>query len=165
MYEWAILLIKAGKAYVCDLNADADARAPGNANRTRPQQPEPRPFGRGEPRTVRAHAQGRVPRRFPHAAGQNRHGIAEYQPARSGHVPYHQGAAPPPGRQMVPLPHVRLGARTRRLHRKHLPLALFARVRNSSAALRLVSRPASHPPSAADGVRAAQPDLHRHEQT
>ena len=43
LYEWAIKLIKDGKAYVCDLTADADARVPRHAHRAGQEQPVPRP--------------------------------------------------------------------------------------------------------------------------
>ncbi len=43
LYEWAVQLIKAGKAYVCDLTADRDARVPRYAHRARQKQPVSRP--------------------------------------------------------------------------------------------------------------------------
>jgi glutaminyl-tRNA synthetase len=52
------------------------------------EQPLPQPPRRGEPRPVRADAQGRVPRRLAHAAGQDRHGPPEPEHARPGHVPH-----------------------------------------------------------------------------
>ena len=54
--------------------ARRDARLSRHADRARPQQPLARAPGRGEPRSVRAHARRRVPRRRPRAAGQDRHG-------------------------------------------------------------------------------------------
>ena len=38
LYDWAVQLIKAGKAYVCDLTADADARIPRHAHRAGQEQ-------------------------------------------------------------------------------------------------------------------------------
>ncbi len=50
-------------------------------------------------------------------------------------------------RRLVHLPDLRLGPRPVRLDRGHHPLDLHARVRGPPAALRLVPRPARHPPS------------------
>ena len=86
--------------------------------------------------------------------------------------------APPPGRQVVHLPDVRLGARLRGLHRGHHALALHAGVREPPPAVRLVHRRGQRgphrrrlrpvgqedPPPAADRVRPAEPDLHGDEQ-
>ena len=47
------------------------------------EQPVPRPLGRGEPRPVRAHARGRIPRRCARATRPHRHGVAKCQRARS----------------------------------------------------------------------------------
>ena len=88
LYDWAVQLIKDGKAYVCDLTGRRDPRVPRHAHRAGQEQPVPRPLGRGEPRPVRAHAGGRVPRRRAHAAREDRHGLAEPQPARPGDVPH-----------------------------------------------------------------------------
>ena len=70
------------------------------------------------------------------------------------------------GDTWVHLSDVRLGARTVRLHRRGHLLALLARVRGSSAAVRLVPRRArtSSAASAADRVRAPEPELHGDEQ-
>ena len=97
LYEWAVHLIRAGKAYVDDLSRRRDPRAPRHAHRARAEQPLARPPGRGEPRPVRAHARGRVPRRRARAAGEDRHGLAQHQPARPG-------ALPDPARARTPAP-------------------------------------------------------------
>ena len=47
-----------------------------------------RPAGRREPRPVRAHARGEFPERRAGPARQDRHGLAEHQPARPGAVPH-----------------------------------------------------------------------------
>ena len=77
-----------GKAYVCDLTADQMREYRGTLTEPGKRQPLSRPLGRGEPRSVRADAGRRVPRRLAHAAGQDRHGLAEPQHARSGDVPH-----------------------------------------------------------------------------
>ena len=76
LYEWALHLIRSGKAYVDDLSAEEMRALSRHADRARPQQPLARPPGRGEPRPVRAHARRRVSRRRARAARQDRHGVA-----------------------------------------------------------------------------------------
>ena len=88
LYEWAVQLIKEGKAYVCDLTADEVREYRGTLTEPGKEQPLPQPLRRGEPRPVRAHAGRRVPRRRAHPARQDRHGLAQPQPARPGHVPH-----------------------------------------------------------------------------
>ena len=55
LYEWAVQLIKAGKAYVCDLTADQIRAVPRHAHRTRQRQPLSQSLRRRESRSVRAH--------------------------------------------------------------------------------------------------------------
>ena len=126
MYEWAIMLIKAGKAYVCDLNADQMREYRGTLTEPGRKSPNRNRSVEENLDLFERMRKGRISGRFAYAARENRHGIAEYQPSRPGHVPHYQCAAPPSGRQMVHLSHVRLGARTGRFHRKHFPFALFA---------------------------------------
>ena len=64
-----------------------DPREPRHAHRARPNSPVPRPIRRGEPRPVRADARGRVPQRRARPAGQDRHGLAQHQPARPRALP------------------------------------------------------------------------------
>ena len=54
LYEWAVELIKKGKAYVCDLTRRRDQRVPRHADRAGQGQPVPQPLRRGEPRPVRS---------------------------------------------------------------------------------------------------------------
>ena len=44
MYEWAVELIKKGKAYVCDLTADEVSEYARHADRARQGQPVPQPL-------------------------------------------------------------------------------------------------------------------------
>ena len=139
-----------------------DPRAPRDAHRARPQQPLAGPVDRGEPRPVHPHAGGRVPRRGPRAAGEDRHGLGQHQPARPGAVPDPARDAPAHRRRLVRLPDLRLRPRAVGRHRGHHPLDLHPRVRGPPAALRLVHRePAGALAAAAVRVRPAQPQLHR----
>ena len=76
LYEWAVLLIKAGKAYVDDLTADQIREYRGTLTEPGRDSPWRDRAGRGEPRPLRAHARGRVPGRRARAAGEDRHGLA-----------------------------------------------------------------------------------------
>ena len=67
--------------------------------------------GRGEPRSVRADAEGRVRGRDEGAARQDRHGVAQPQPARPGDLPHPARHASSDRRRVVHLPDVRLRAR------------------------------------------------------
>ena len=88
LYQFAIQLIKAGKAYVCDLNADQIREYRGTLT-------EP---GKNSPYRERSIEEnldlfermkaGGFSRRRANSPGENRHGIAEPQHARSGDVPY-----------------------------------------------------------------------------
>ena len=143
LYEWAVQLIRAGQGLRRRSHRRRDPRVPRHADRARAREPVPRPHGRGEPRPLPADAGGRVPRRRADPAGEDRHGLAQPQPARPGHVPHPQGHAPPHRRRLVHLPDVRLGPRPVRLDRGHHALDLHAGVREPPAALRLVPRRSS----------------------
>ena len=138
-----------------------DPRVSRHPDPARPGEPVPRPPGRGEPRPIPPHAGGRVPGWLAGAPGPDRHGLAQPQPARSRHVPDPPRRAPPHGRPVVHLPHVRLRAPAVRLDRAHHALALHPRVRGPPPALRLVLRGARRLPSPADRVRPPQPEPHR----
>ena len=56
LYDWAEVLIRAGKAYVDDQNPDDDARRARHADRAGQEQPVPRAGRRGKPRSVPPHA-------------------------------------------------------------------------------------------------------------
>ncbi len=76
-------------------HARRDRRVPGQLHDPRPRQPLPRSQRRGEHRSLAAHACRRVSRRCEDAARQDRHGFAEPQPARPGHVPHRPRDASP----------------------------------------------------------------------
>ena len=94
LYEWALQLIKAGKAYVDDLTAEEIRQHRGTL--TEPGKDSPyrnRSVEENLDLFIRMKAR-RVPRRHPRAARQNRHGVAESEHARSGHVPHPARHAP-----------------------------------------------------------------------
>ena len=114
-----------------------DPRVPRHADRARPRQPVPQPVGRGEPRPVRADAGGRVRGRPARAPREDRHGVAQPQHAGSDALPDPARDPSPDRRCLVHLPDVRLRASAVRRARAHHAFAVHARVRGSSAALRL----------------------------
>ncbi len=164
LYDWAVQLIEDGKAYVCDLNAEQVREYRGTLNAP----------GKNSPfrdRSVKENldlfsedAEWRVSGRRADAAGEDRHGVAQHQPARPRDVPHQARRASSLGRQMVHLSVLRLHARPERFDRGDHPFDLYARIRKPPAALRLVLRSAGHPPSAADRIRATQSHLHGDEQ-
>ena len=142
--------------------AGRDARQPRHADRARQEQPVPRPRGRGESRPVPPHAGRRVPERRARAARQDRHGVGQHQPARSGALPHPARARiRAPATTWYDLSELRLRARPVGRDRGHHAFDLHAGVRGSPAALRLVPRqPAGAVAAAPVRVRAPQPDLH-----
>ena len=126
----------------------------------------PQPPASRKTSTFSADEERRVPRRRPHAAREDRHGLAQHLAARPGALPHPPRRTPSHRRQVVHLPDVRFRALPERLHRRHHPLDLHARIRGSPPALRLdpgEPRPAA-PPAAPIRVRPPQPRLHRDEQ-
>ena len=103
LYAWAEHLIHAGLAYVDDQSQDEMRAARGTLTEPGQQQPVPRPRRRGEPGVVSPHARRRVSERRTRAARQDRHGVRQHQPARSGALP-HPARQPPSHRN--PLVHL-----------------------------------------------------------
>jgi glutaminyl-tRNA synthetase len=87
LYEWALRLIKAGKAYVDDLTAEEIRQYRGTLT-------EP---GKDSPYRSRS-AEGRVSGWQPRAAGEDRHGIAEFEHARPSDVSHPARNPSPHGR-------------------------------------------------------------------
>ena len=164
LYEWAVQLIKAGKAYVCDLTADEVREYRGTL--TEPGKESPY-RNRSVEENLDLFERMRAGE-FPDGARTLRAKIdmASRQPqhARPGDVPHPARRPPPHRRQVVHLPDVRLRPRAVRFHRAHHPLHLHAGIRGPPPALRLVRRGAGHLPSAADRVRPPQPHLHAAQQ-
>ena len=114
-----------------------DPAAPRHPDRARPEQPVPGPAGGGEPRPVPPDAGGRVPGRGARAPGEDRHGLAQHQPARPDPLPDPPRGPPPDRRPLVHLSDVRLRAPPVGLDRADHALPLHPRVRGPPAALRL----------------------------
>jgi glutaminyl-tRNA synthetase len=84
LYDWAVDLIKAGKAFVDDSSADQIREDRGTLTEPWPATPLARPVNRRQPRPVRAYARRRISQRGTRPARQDRHGVAQHQPARPG---------------------------------------------------------------------------------
>ena len=139
LYQWAELLVRAGKGLCRRPVAGRDARDARHADRTRKEQPLPRPVGGREPRSVPPYAGRRVSERGPGAPCQDRYGLRQHQSARSRALP-HSAREPSAHRHRLEhLPELRLRAWAVGRARAHHPFHLHARVRGSPAALRLVS--------------------------
>ena len=93
-----VKLIQKGKAYVDDLSAEEIREYRGTLTEPGKESPYRNRTGGGEPGSVRAHAQGRVPGWLARAARQDRHGLRQHEPARPGDVP-HPAREPPPHRR------------------------------------------------------------------
>jgi glutaminyl-tRNA synthetase len=144
LYEWAVQLIKAGKAYVCDLTGRRGAPVSRHAHRARQR------------RALTATARSRrtstcssacAPASSPTARARcapKSTWPRQPEHARPGDVPHPARRASPHRRQVVHLPDVRLRARPVRFHRAHHAFHLHAGVRGPPAALRLVHPAAGH---------------------
>ena len=165
LYEWAVQLIKAGKAYVCDLTA-AEIREyrgtltePGKESPYRERSVEENldlfeRMKKGEfpdgSRTLRAKIDMASP-------NLNMRDPVMY---RILHTEHHRT-----GNRMVHLPDVRLRARAVGFDREGDPLDLYSRIRRSPSAVQLVYRTARHLSIPAVRVRPAQHHLYAAEQT
>ena len=162
LYEYAVELVRKGKAYVDDMTPE--------------ETDEYRGIGKESPfrnRAVeenldllRAHEGRRISRRRADIAREDRHERAEHVAARSGALSHSPRRTSSHRRQVVHLSDVRFRAMSERLHRRHHALDLHARVRGASAALRLDSERARAAAAAAAPIRirAAQSQLHGDEQ-
>ena len=141
LYEWAVQLIKDGKAYVCDLTADEIREYRGTLTAAGQEQPVPRPHAS---RRISTCSSGCEAGEFPDGARTLRAKIDMASPNLNMRDPVmyrilHADASPH-GRQVVHLPDVRLRARPVRLDRADHALDLHAGVREPPAAVRLVHR-------------------------
>ena len=161
LYEWAEVLIKAGKAYVDDQTPEQMRVNRGTL--TEPGKNSPfrdRTRGR-KPRPVPPHEGRRVSQWRARAARQDRHGVRQHQPARSDALPHRQGAASAHRHDLVDLSELRFRARPVRRDRGHHPFDLHPGIRGSPAALRVVpGKPAGAVEAAPVRVRPAQHHLH-----
>ena len=165
IYEWAVQLIKAGKAYVCDLNG---RRGPRNiaARSTEPGTNSPY-RNRSIEENLDLFERMRAGE-FPDGSRTLRAKIDMASPNlnmrdpvmyRILHATHHRTR-----RQVVHLSDLRFHPRPIRLDRADHPFDLHAGVREPPAALRLVHPRVGHLRPAADRVRPAQSDLHGDEQ-
>ena len=138
LYDWAVVLIKKGLAYVDDQTQEQIRENRGTVSV--PGTPSP-----WRDRSVEENLdlfermkKGGIRRRRKGPARQDRHGPPQHAVPRPDHVPHHPRRASPHGRQVVHLPDVRLRPRPERLDRADHPLDLHARIRRTPSALRLV---------------------------
>ncbi len=137
LYQYAELLIERGKAYVDSQSADEMRTNRGSLTEPGTNSPYRDAHAARKPRFVPPHEGGRIQGRRACAAREDRHGLAEYEHARPGHLSDPFRASLPHGRRLVRLPDVRLRALHLGCDRKHHAFAVHAGIRGSSAALRL----------------------------
>ena len=111
LHAWAVQLIKAGKAYVCDLSAEEVRQYRGTLTEPGKESPYRNRSVEENLELFERMRAGRVSRRLADAARQDRHGLAELEHARSGDVPHSARRASSHREQVVHLPDVRLRAR------------------------------------------------------
>ena len=109
MYEWAIQLIKDGKAYVDDQTADEIRQTRGTLTEPGTSSPHPTAASTRVWTSSKNGSRG-VPRRLPRLAGEDRHGLPELEPEGPGDVPHPGGSSSTDRQPLERLPHVRLGA-------------------------------------------------------
>ena len=161
LYDWAEGLIKAGLAYVDDQSQEEIRVNRGTLTEPGKNSPFRERAGRRKPRPVPPHEGRRIPERRARAAGQDRHGRRQHQPARSRALSHPACASSAHRRQLVHLSELRLRPWPVGRHRGHHAFDLHAGIRGSPAALRVASRQAAGAvKAAAVRIRAAQPDLH-----
>ncbi len=124
MYEYAVELIQKGLAYVCQLTPEEFKENRGDYRRTRPL-PLPGPAHRGVPGPLPRMRAGEFPDGLHDPAGQDRPGQRQLQHARPGDLPHQPRPPPPPGGQVVHLPHVRLRPPPRGRAGGHHPLPVL----------------------------------------
>ena len=88
LYDYALHLIKTGKAYVCDLSAEQVREYRGTLTEPGADSPFRNRSVGGEPGPVSADAGRGVSRRLPDPPGQNRHGLPQPEYAGPGPVPH-----------------------------------------------------------------------------
>ena len=135
LYDWAEGLIRAGHAYVDDQSQEEIRHQARHADGAGPEQPVSRAIGRGKSRSVPPHESRRISEWRAGASRQDRHGVGQYQSARSRALS-HPACHPSAHRQgVVDLSELRLRARPVRRHRRHHAFDLHAGIRGSPAAL------------------------------
>ncbi len=140
LYEWAELLIRDGKAYVDDQSPDQMRATRGTLTEPGTNSPFRDRSRRGKSRSVPAHAGRRISEWCARAACQDRHGLGQYQPARSGALPHPACPSSAHRRHLENLSELRLRAWPVGCDRARHAFDLYAGIRGSPAALRLVHR-------------------------
>jgi hypothetical protein len=140
MYRAAEHLVERGLAYVDEQTPSRCASAAATSRRRARDSPY-RDRAPAENLAGCARCATAARRRRDGAAREDRHGVAQHQPARPGDLP-HQARAPPQHRRpLVHLPDVHLRAPDRGRAGGHHAQLLHAGVRGPAAVLRLAARP------------------------
>ena len=140
----------------------SDAQPARHVDRAGAELARPLSVDRREPGPVPPHARRRVPQRRARAAREDRHGVAQHEPARPGAVSHPPCRASAHRQRLVHLSDLRLRARPVGRDRGHHALAVHVGVRGPPAAVRLADRqPAGAVAAAPVRVRAAQHRLYR----
>ena len=125
MYEYAVELIKKGKAFVCDLTSEQIREYRGTLKEPGKESPYRNRSVEENLELFEKMKNGGFPGRFPHPPRQNRYGLSQSQYERPGNVSHSSRPSSPNRRRMVHLSHVRLGSRAGRLHRGDYPFPVF----------------------------------------
>ena len=126
LYEWAVQLIQSRQGVRLRLDARPGSPAARDADRAGPGEPLSRAIGGRKSGPVRAHEGGRISRRRTDAARQDRHGLAQFEPARSDHVSDFARRASSHRQAVVHLSDVRFRARRIGFDRAHHAFDLHA---------------------------------------
>ena len=106
LFEYALQLIKAGKAYVDSLNAEEIREYRGTLTEPGKKQSLSGPIHRRKSGSVRTDAGRGIRGRRSRAARQNRYGFAQYAHAGSHPLPYQESAPLSLGKNVGNIPHV-----------------------------------------------------------
>lgn len=102
-YEYAVLLIKKGLAYVCDLSGDELREYRGTLTEPGRESPYRNRSVEENLELFERMKNGEFADGLAYASGKDRYEQPQYEYARSCHIPYQARCTPPPGREMVHL--------------------------------------------------------------
>lgn len=137
MYECAVLLIKKGLAYVCDLSADEIRETRGTLTEPGTESPYRNRSIEENLRLFEGMKNGEFEEGSRVLRAKIDNGLQQHQHERSGYLPHREGSPSSSGRQMGYLSYVRLRAPYRGRNRRHNAQLLLAGIRGPSSALRL----------------------------